>query len=114
MPQLEPSALLLPPAQLDELRALLARHVPDAEVWAYGSRVTGGAHEGSDLDLVLRKPDDLGLAVQGQRALIAALQQSRLPMQVEAHQWPHLPRSFQAEIERAFVVLQTPQNTPAC
>lgn len=34
--------------------ALLGQHVPQAEVWAYGSRVNGGAHEGSDLDLVLR------------------------------------------------------------
>lgn len=27
------------------------------EVWAYGSRVNGDAHEGSDLDLVIRTPD---------------------------------------------------------
>ncbi|MFN5236631.1 MAG: nucleotidyltransferase domain-containing protein [Bacteroidota bacterium] len=26
------------------------------EVWAYGSRVNGDAHEGSDLDLVIRTP----------------------------------------------------------
>ena len=28
---------------------LLRRHVPDAEVWAYGSRVNGQSHDGSDL-----------------------------------------------------------------
>ena len=27
------------------------------EVWAYGSRVDGSAHEGSDLDLVVRTPN---------------------------------------------------------
>jgi predicted nucleotidyltransferase len=27
------------------------------EVWAYGSRVHGTAHEGSDLDLVVRGPN---------------------------------------------------------
>jgi uncharacterized protein len=27
------------------------------EVWAYGSRVSGEAHEGSDLDLVIRSKD---------------------------------------------------------
>ncbi len=27
------------------------------EVWAYGSRVNGAAHEGSDLDLVIRGPN---------------------------------------------------------
>ena len=39
------------------LEALLREHVPDAEVWAYGSRITGESHEGSDLDLVARGPE---------------------------------------------------------
>jgi hypothetical protein len=30
---------------------------------AYGSRVTGGAHDGSDLDLVLRNPADPAVAL---------------------------------------------------
>ncbi len=36
--------------------ALLRKRLPDAEVWAYGSRINGRAHDGSDLDLVLRAP----------------------------------------------------------
>ena len=36
------------------LEALLREHLPDVEVWAYGSRVSGLGHDGSDLDLVLR------------------------------------------------------------
>ena len=31
-------------------------HLPGVEVWAHGSRVTGGRHGGSGLDLVLRGP----------------------------------------------------------
>jgi predicted nucleotidyltransferase len=58
MPRLELSRLLLSDRHLHTLQALLAQHAPGAEVWAYGSRVTGGAHEGSDLDLVLRHPGD--------------------------------------------------------
>lgn len=34
----------------------LREHLSDAEVWAYGSRVSGRGHDGSDLDLVLRGP----------------------------------------------------------
>ena len=42
-------------AMLDDL---LGRFLPPtAEVWAYGSRVTGEAHEASDLDLVVRRPN---------------------------------------------------------
>ncbi len=37
--------------------ALLREHLPDVEVWAYGSRVNGRSHDGSDLDLVLCGPE---------------------------------------------------------
>ncbi|MCY3777616.1 MAG: nucleotidyltransferase domain-containing protein, partial [Candidatus Aminicenantes bacterium] len=46
----------LPIRYRNKLEALLREHVPDVEVWAYGSRVNGQSHEGSDLDLVLRSP----------------------------------------------------------
>ena len=39
------------------LEGILREHVPGVEVWAYGSRVSGHSHGGSDLDLVLRGPD---------------------------------------------------------
>ena len=38
------------------IEALVRKHVPGVEVWAYGSRVSGRSHDGSDLDLVLRGP----------------------------------------------------------
>ena len=56
MPRLEDNHLNLRPAWWDMLESLLRTHVPQADVWAYGSRVTGGAHEASDLDIVLRNP----------------------------------------------------------
>ncbi|MEY6432961.1 nucleotidyltransferase domain-containing protein [Thioalkalicoccus limnaeus] len=65
MPRLEFSRLLLPDLYLRTLRALLARYVPGAEVWTYGSRITGGGHEGSDLGIVLRNPGDATQDVEG-------------------------------------------------
>ena len=38
------------------LTMLQGSHLSDTEAWACGSRVNGHAHEGSDLDLVLRRP----------------------------------------------------------
>jgi predicted nucleotidyltransferase len=35
------------------VQQILATLLPEAEIIAYGSRVTGTAHEGSDLDLVV-------------------------------------------------------------
>ena len=48
--------LVLPRRYREQLEALLSKHVPGVEVWAYGSRVNGESHDGSDLDLVLRGP----------------------------------------------------------
>ena len=106
MPQLDIAKLYLAPQQLAQLQTLLAAHVPAAEVWAYGSRVTGDAHEGSDLDLVLRHPQNLAQDVAGWFELKEALQESTLPLLVETHLWARLPAAFHAEIERAYVVVQ--------
>lgn len=111
MPQHDLAELQIAPEHLALLRNLLARQVPEAEVWAYGSRVSGGAHEGSDLDLVLRQPQDLTQDVAGWVELKEAVQESPLPLLVEIHLWPRLPASFHAEIERRYVVLQEGRGT---
>lgn len=106
MPQRELSTLQLAPQHLQLLQALLHTHVPEAQVWAYGSRVTGGAHEGSDLDLVLRNPADLQHELANWFELKEALQDSQLPLLVELHLWSHLPKTFHPNIEAAYVELQ--------
>ena len=87
------------------LERLLREHVPEAEVWAYGSRITGESHEGSDLDLVVRGPD-LKPLEDGFFELLDAIEQSNIPILVQAHDWARLPESFHHEIERDFVVFQ--------
>ena len=88
-----------------ELEALLREHVPDAEVWAYGSRVSGESHPASDLDLVLRGPNLEPLS-HGFSDLLEALEDSNIPILVQAHDWARLPERFHREIERDYVVLQ--------
>ena len=41
------------PIELDIVRTILARHVPEREVRAFGSRVSGPAKKFSDLDLAV-------------------------------------------------------------
>ena len=111
MPPLDLSQLDLTPRHLTVLRALLERHVPDAEVRAFGSRVSGGSHashEGSDLDLVLHNARDPALFVDGRAMLCEALHASALPMLVEVHDDAQLPNSFHQAIARRYVVVQTP------
>lgn len=85
---------------------MLAHHVLGVEVWAFGSRVAGQAHEGSDLDLVLRNTVDPTRPVAGWTRLVEALQSSALPMLVEVHDGALIPPEFQLEIERRYVVVQ--------
>ena len=106
MPRHDLSVLQLEARHLALLQQLLAQQVPHAEVWAYGSRVTGGCHETSDLDLVLRNPDDLTKACEGRFDLQEALQQSLLPLLVDVHDWAQLPDSFHRNIEQNYVVVQ--------
>ncbi|MDH4120871.1 MAG: nucleotidyltransferase domain-containing protein [Deltaproteobacteria bacterium] len=90
---------------LRTLLEILARHVPQSEVWAYGSRVSHTGHEGSDLDLVLRNPSRLEEPTTGWADLKEALEDSSLPMMVELHDWARLPQPFRDEIQRKHLVL---------
>lgn len=106
-------ALQLAPRHLDKLRALLAQYVPQADVWAYGSRVMGGSHEGSDLDLVLLNPADLaqpGAPAAAMSGLIEALQAGDLPMLVQVHDWSQLPAAFRTRIQQGHVVVQAARS----
>lgn len=89
----------------EQIEALLRMHLPDVEVWAYGSRVNGCSHDGSDLDLVLRSPDLSPISYDVLSALRRAFNDSNIPILVEVRDWAQLPESFRREIERGYVVL---------
>ncbi len=106
MPRLESQSLFIAARHLDMLQALLQRHIPAAEVWAYGSRVNGDCHEASDLDLVIRNPRDLEGAPADLYELKEALVESNLPIRVDVVDWARIPATFRREIARGYVVVQ--------
>ena len=77
----------------------------DVEAWAYGSRVNGQSHDGSDLDLVLRGPGLQKIDVDAPTDFGQALHDSEIPFLVEARDRARLPERFHREIERESVVL---------
>ena len=97
--------LHLSPKHRAEIDALLLKHLPDVDVWVYGSRVTGRSHDGSDLDLVLRAPGLKKIPVDALEDLADSIRESAIPFLVEAHDWARLPSRFHREIERDHVVL---------
>ena len=98
--------LHLSPRHREKLAALLREHLPGVEVWAYGSRVNGRSHDGSDLDLVLRGPGLQAVPLEQLGDFTDAVRESPLPFLVEARDWTRLPARFHAEVERSYVVLQ--------
>jgi len=64
------------------------------EVWAYGSRVSGSAHDRSDLDLVLRSADLKKLPADALTDIKEKIQESNIPILVEVFDWARLPDSF--------------------
>lgn len=90
---------------LDELKKILATYVPTCVVWAYGSRVNGQAHGGSDLDLVIRNPVDLNKPSENFAALKTALIDSNIPILVDIVDWAVIPESFYQQIEQRYEVV---------
>jgi predicted nucleotidyltransferase len=98
------AVLDLRPEWLATVRRLIAVHLPDAEVLAYGSRVTGASHEGSDLDLVALSRVDRTRPLAGVTHLREAFSESDLPILVDVLDWARIPESFRQEIIRCGTV----------
>jgi predicted nucleotidyltransferase len=92
------------------VREILATHLPDREVWAFGSRVTGTAKRYSDLDLVIVDetplPDTLLMTVR------ESFEESDLPFQVDLLEWASLSEAFRGIIQQRYLVLQKRTDAP--
>jgi predicted nucleotidyltransferase len=75
------------------------------EVWAYGSRVNGAAHDGSDLDLAIRSSNLTPIPVQAFGELYEKIKESNIPILVELRDWALLPDNFHINIEQKYEVL---------
>lgn len=101
----------LAPEQLAIVRLLLATHVPECEVRAFGSRVTGKAKPYSDLDLALLGPARLPIGRLA--ALREALEESELSIRVDVLDWHAISEAFRGVIAAQFEFLQKPGLTNA-
>ena len=94
----------LNPHHLETVNAILAEHVPECEVWAFGSRATWTAKDYSDLDLAVVGKGPLDWNMLGH--LKEAFEESNLPMRVDVLDWHSISESFRKVIERDCVVIQ--------
>jgi len=99
-----PPSLGLPPQDVSDLLELLNRYAPDAEIWAFGSRVNGKARPFSDLDVVIVQ--DKPLDAQTKAELHYALSESNLPVKVDVVEWAGTSASFRDIIVQNHIVLK--------
>lgn len=109
----ESAILHLPEAYLRIVQAVLHTHLPQAEVWAYGSRVNGDCFDASDLDLVVRQPDDLRRRQTNLGEVKDAFSESNLPILVQLVDWAGIPAAFHDEIMANYAVVHKPVNASA-
>lgn len=84
---------------------ILAKNVPEREVWAFGSRVQGRAKPYSDLDLAVMGEQPLGLTVLA--ALADDFAESDLPIRVDVVDWATTKEHFRQIIASHKIVVQS-------
>ncbi len=94
----------LSPGSLDTVKAILKKHVPNAEVRAFGSRVMQTAKPYSDLDLAIVAEKKLDIKVLGR--LREDFQESDLPIRVDIVDWHAISKEFKSVITTRYEVIQ--------
>ncbi|MBF0143000.1 MAG: restriction endonuclease subunit S [Magnetococcales bacterium] len=105
----EPPLIDIRPDHWEIVRAILNKHLPDREVWAFGSRAKWTAKQYSDLDLAILGDEPLDLGVLA--GLEEDFSESDLPFKVDVVDWATTAEGFRKIIERDRVVVQLAKGT---
>jgi len=94
-------------SELDEVLEILSRLVPQYEVWAFGSRVSGkNLRKFSDLDLAIITDKKLGNLWK----IKDAFSLSQLPFSVDIIDWTKTEDYFKDIIKKEYEVIQNPYS----
>jgi predicted nucleotidyltransferase len=85
---------------LEELNKIFQAYCPKAEIWAYGSRINGDSHSGSDLDLTVKSFNEEKKYLSDLKDL---LNDSDIPFLIDITEYEKLPTSFQEEIKKSYI-----------
>ena len=89
----------------DILVNIFSKTTIPVEVIAYGSRVNGTAHDGSDLDLVIKTLNHQKLQYNEFLELKQEIQESNIPILVQLLDWESIPVSFHKNILKKYEIL---------
>ena len=96
-----------PVKYMDVLQKIIREQIPDAEIWAFGSRVNRQNHETSDLDLVIHQKNTASDAfIKFKESIL----NSNIPVLIDGLDWSSIPDSFKDEIIKSHVVIYKPND----
>lgn len=91
---------------LETVINILKKHVPDREVWVFGSRTGSKAKKFSDLDLAIIGEKSLNREILIN--LEEAFEESDLPIKVDVVDWASVSKEFQEIIKEKHEVILKP------
>ena len=94
----------LKPNYLKKVKSILAAHVPECDVMAYGSRTGGSAKAHSYLDLAVM--GEIPLSAPRLANLSLALNKAGFQFKVEVVDWAATGKDFRKVIKRTSVSIQ--------
>ena len=94
--------LLIEQEYLENIVSIFSKYCPKATILAYGSRLGGNAHSGSDLDLAVKDFGDTNCNISELKEILS---QSNIPFLVDILEFNSLSKSFQTEILSNFEVI---------
>lgn len=91
--------LALTPEEIEQLQFILKKYLPStAEVWVFGSRVSGKNKPFSDVDLLIKDHNKIDRKIMN--ALDYALEESAFPFKVDLVDWQSINESFKKTFEQ--------------
>jgi len=99
--------LYVPPETLRKIIKIIKTVYPKAVVLAYGSRIKGDFHSGSDLDLVIK---DFGQEDGRADVLKRAFNKSNIPFFVDVLEFKSLPQNLKKEIKKENILIYNGQT----
>ena len=100
--------ITVPLRHLSYLLEQLKLYIPDATVWAFGSRVKGSNRTSSDLDLAVLC--DKQTAQKQLPKLNEVFIESDIPFKVQLLDFNRLPVNMQENIKKKYVILHRPDE----
>ena len=99
---LSPQCLQLDIGHRQAVQAILAQQLPHAQVFAFGSRVSGTPRKYSDLDLAIVMPQPLSLRTLSQ--LKTSFEDSDIPICIDLVDWQQADPDFKTAVAAQGVV----------